>query len=75
MKTIAAGKFKEGCLALLDHLDPEGLVVTKRGRPVARVLPFTAAPGSLIGALAGKVKIRGDLLSTASRWSAVDGEP
>ena len=36
MKTIGAAKFKENCLALLDQLDPDGLVVTKRGRPVAR---------------------------------------
>jgi len=75
MKTIAAAKFKEGCLALLDQLDADGLVITKRGRPVARVLPFAAEPGSLIGVLAGKVKVRGDLLSTGSRWSAADGEP
>ena len=34
MKTIDAAEFKEQCLALLDQLDPEGLVVTKRGRLV-----------------------------------------
>ena len=36
MKMIEAGKFKEQCLALLDDLDAEGLIVTKHGKPVAR---------------------------------------
>ena len=40
MKRIGAAKFKEQCLALLDQLDAEGLVITKRGKPVARVLPY-----------------------------------
>jgi len=40
MKTIGAAKFKEQCLALLDKLSPEGIVVTKHGKPVARVLPY-----------------------------------
>ena len=39
MKTIGATEFKEQCLALLDQLDAEGLVVTKHGKPVARVIP------------------------------------
>ncbi len=34
MKTIGAAKFKEQCLALLDRLDADGLVVTKHGKPV-----------------------------------------
>src|SRR5437870_11522567 len=34
MKTIGAAKFKEQCLALLDRIDPEGIVITKRGKPV-----------------------------------------
>ena len=40
MKTIDAAEFKEQCLALLDNLDQEGLVVTRRGKPVARLIPF-----------------------------------
>ena len=40
--SIPAGRFKAECLALLDHVAATGeaLVVTKRGRPVARILPF-----------------------------------
>ena len=40
MKRIGAAKFKEQCLALLDQLAADGLIVTKHGRPVARVLPY-----------------------------------
>ena len=72
MKTIAAAKFKEQCLAILDHLDPEGIVVTKHGRPVARVLPAGRASASLIGALRGRLKITGDIMTTGLRWDADD---
>ena len=33
MKKIGAAKFKEQCLALLDQLDADGLIVTKHGKP------------------------------------------
>ena len=72
VKTIAAAKFKEQCLSLLDHLDPEGLVVTKHGKAVARVMPMTRASADLIGALRGRIKIRGDITSTGLRWEASD---
>ncbi len=70
MKKIAAAKFKEQCLAILDRLGPEGVVVTKHGRPVARVLPMRESSAELIGALRGKVTIKGDLLSTGISWEA-----
>lgn len=75
MRTMAAAKFKEGCLALLDDLGPEGLVITKRGKPVARLLPYATGSAHLIGALAGKIRIRGDLQSTGVRWKAERAEP
>lgn len=70
MQYIAAAKFKETCLALLDDVDPDGIVITKRGKPVARLIPFGANSSDLIGALAGKVAIKGDLLSTGIDWDA-----
>lgn len=72
MKTVAAAKFKENCLYLLDHLDPDGIVVTKHGRPVAKVLPIERTSGELIGALRGRIEIRGDLESTGLTWEAGD---
>ena len=70
MKTIGAAKFKAECLALLDDLEPDGLVITKRGKPVARLLPFDRQHAELIGSLRDKVEIRGDILSTGIEWDA-----
>ena len=70
MRTIGAAKFKEQCLALLDHLDADGLVVTKHGKPVARVIPYDRQWADLIGSLSHKVKIKGDIMSTDVRWDA-----
>lgn len=72
MKKIAAAKFKEQCLALLDRLGPEGIIVTKHGKPVAKVLPFQQASRDLIGILREHVTIKGDLTSTGARWNAGD---
>jgi antitoxin (DNA-binding transcriptional repressor) of toxin-antitoxin stability system len=70
MKEIAAGRFKAVCLALLDSVDPEGIVITKYGKPVAKLIPFTSESSGLIGALATKVVIKGDILSTGAGWHA-----
>ena len=70
MKTIGAAKFKEQCLALLDRLSPEGLVITKHGKPVALVTPYPQEPADLVGSLRGKIGIEGDILSTGTRWDA-----
>ena len=64
MKMIGAAKFREECLALLDDLGEDGLVITKRGKPVARLLPFEHQHAELIGSLRHKVEVRGDILST-----------
>ena len=74
MKTIGAAKFKEQCLALLDQLDGDGLIVTKRGKPVARVLPYEQLSVELIGSLRHKVSIRGDIFTTGIQWDA-DAQP
>jgi prevent-host-death family protein len=70
MKHMAAAKFKAQCLALLDQVDPDGIVITKHGRPVAKLIPFASDSASLIGSLAGKLTIKGDILSTGARWRA-----
>jgi prevent-host-death family protein len=40
-KKIPAGAFKQGCLAILDDVAKthREVVITKRGKPVARLLP------------------------------------
>ena len=70
MKTITATKFKEQCLALLDSVGPEGLVITKHGCPVAKLLPLGADSVDLIGCMKGKIEVRGDILSTGLGWNA-----
>lgn len=70
MKAIGAAKFKEQCLALLDRLDADGLVVTKHGKPVARVLPYERRFAPLIGSLRDKIRVRGDLQTAGTRWNA-----
>ena len=70
MKTVPATVFKAQCLALLDRVGPDGIVITKHGRPVAKLIPVGAESASLIGSLKGKIKIKGDIRSTALRRDA-----
>jgi len=70
MKTIAAAKFKEHCLSLLDDLTPDGLTVTKHGKPVAVIYPIHKRPAELIGCMKGRMKIEGDIFSTGMKWDA-----
>jgi len=70
MKTIGATEFKQRCLALLDRVDPEGVVITKHGKPVAKLLPVVTSSSALIGSLAGKIEVHGDLTSTGIGWDA-----
>jgi prevent-host-death family protein len=67
---ISASQFKEQCLSLLDHLDADGLVITKHGKPVAKLIPASTDCKDLIGSLKGKIKVHGDTLSTGLEWDA-----
>ena len=64
MKTVPAAKFKEQCLALLDRLDPDGIIITKHGKPIAKLIPIHTDNAKLIGTFKGKIKIKGNILST-----------
>jgi len=64
MMHVNASKFKAQCLAILDNLDPEGIVITRHGKPVARVVPEGSNCADLIGSMKGKIQITGDLMST-----------
>ena len=77
METINAASFKATCLALLDKVERTGkpIRVTKRGKPVAELVPV-APPGKrrILGCMAGTAKIVGDLVSLAapeSDWNAL----
>ncbi len=58
MKTVAAGKFKAQCLSLLDEVarEHETIVVTKRGKPVAKVIAVTE------GAVDARERLKGSIL-------------
>lgn len=71
-RRIPAGEFKARCLALLDEVAEthEAVVVTKRGRPVARVVPIDDTPPDLTGS----VLFEDDLLSPIdAAWEANGG--
>jgi prevent-host-death family protein len=70
MKEMPAAKFKEQCLAILDEVDEEGIVITKRGKPVAKLIPISAESAELIGVLKDKLTINEDILATGTRWNA-----
>jgi prevent-host-death family protein len=65
MKKIAAGSFKTHCLAILDEVQAkrETIVITKRGKPVAKLSPIEKQADDIFGFLKGKVKIVGDIVS------------
>lgn len=71
MLTIPAGKFKDVCLKLLDEVAETRtpIVITKRGKPVAQLVPPPAPPrrGSLAGSVLREV---GDPYATGETWNA-----
>ena len=70
MKAIEAAEFREQCLSLSDQLDPDGLVITKRGTPVARLMPYGAPEQDQIGSLRDKIEVKGNVLSSGLSWDA-----
>ena len=78
MRTIEIAKFKEQCLGLLEELDADGLIVTRHGKPVARVVTFGRQHddrqcADLIGSLRHKIRIRGDIMTTGLGPMTTDG--
>ncbi len=69
MRTIPAGRFKAQCLKLLDEVAETGetIVVTKRGKPVAKVEPVEEPP-SLKGSVVYLVDDDELLFSTGEVW-------
>ena len=65
MKTMAAGSFKAKCLAVMDEVQAkrETVVITKRGKPVAKLVPIGTERDEIYGFLAGKGAITGDVVS------------
>jgi prevent-host-death family protein len=65
MKTMAAGKFKAQCLQVMDKVRKTRtpVLITKRGKPVAKLVPVEDTERDAFGCLAGKIEIVGDIVS------------
>ena len=64
-KQMAAGEFKAKCLRLIDEVNETGeeIVITKRGKPKAKLIPFRLPKKDpFFGRLKGLIKIHGDLV-------------
>jgi prevent-host-death family protein len=67
MKKMAAGSFKIHCLAVMDEVQAkrDTVVITKRGKPVAKLIPADSDSDDIYNFLAGKGAITGDVVSPA----------
>jgi prevent-host-death family protein len=77
-RTIPAGEFKARCLKLMDEVAATGgeIVITKRGKPLARLTAAEAKeePKSLYGYMKGTIKVLGDIVEPFDvEYEAIDG--
>ena len=65
MKKLPAGKFKAHCLPVMKEVRAtrEPVLITKRGRPVAKLVPPNTSSDDFIGRLEGIVRVIGDIES------------
>ena len=76
MKRMAAGSFKSKCLAVMDevHAKCETVIITKHGKPVAKLVPVNAEKDQIYDFIAGMGVIVGDLIAPAlspEEWGAL----
>jgi prevent-host-death family protein len=76
MKKMPAGEFKARCLAVMDAVQKtkESVLITKHGRPVAKLVPADDVPRAFLGRLEGLVKIVGDIespIEPVEAWEAL----
>ena len=71
---IPAGEFKAKCLKLMDQVRESGreIVITKRGKPVAKLVPLEPKERPpLFGCMKGTFEITGDIVSPIEvEWDA-----
>ena len=63
MKQMPAGEFKAHCLSVMDdvHATGEPVLITKRGAPVAKIVPVSSKKRDLFGFMAGQFEIVGNI--------------
>jgi prevent-host-death family protein len=72
-KLLPAGEFKATCLKVLDEVQHQRkqVVITKRGKPVAKLVPMDENPESFIGSMQGTMEIVGDIMAPLNvKWEA-----
>ncbi len=81
MAQVAATEFKARCLELMDRVAErrETYVITKRGRPVAKLVPadVPASKKSILGCLEGQFVAVGDIVSSSlsdEQWAEIARE-
>ena len=77
VRTIKASEFKAKCLQLMDEVAESGgeIVITKFGKPVARLGPLRQKPKTLFGIDRGRIEILGDIVSPLDEeWDAETGK-
>ncbi|MBI5576756.1 MAG: type II toxin-antitoxin system Phd/YefM family antitoxin [Deltaproteobacteria bacterium] len=70
---ISAGQFKAKCLKLMDEVKSRHgeVVITKRGKPVARLVPYEETPVEIHGFMKNTITIVGDVISPlGEKWDA-----
>ena len=69
---MAAGRFKDQCLKVLDRVaaDRTPVTITKRGRPVATVVPYIGSTTPLKSLAGSVLKERGSPYRTGGKWDA-----
>jgi prevent-host-death family protein len=73
---VPAGEFKARCLELMEQVRTtrRPIVITKRGKPVARLVPMEEEIPSIFGRMRGTVTIHGDIVEpTGEEWNAQKG--
>jgi len=73
-RIIKASEFKAKCLAVLDEVERtrQPVVITKRGKPVADVVPHKPEKRKLFGLLKDELFIEGDIISPIDvEWEAL----
>ena len=65
MRSISAAEFKARCLSLMEDVRStrEPVIITKRGKPVAKLVPADKTKVEFIGRLKGRIEILGDIVS------------
>lgn len=71
VQRISVSDFRQQCLTLVDRLPAEGILITRHGQPVAKVLPVREnSCADLIGSVPILLDNDDDLFSTGERWDA-----